>query len=257
MGRNGVGQDDARLRADGPPGYEVTAGRGPLEGPRRPQAERPTSAAAWASSSPSSTRPRSPACRWPASCAPRSTRAAGRSIAGDRRRDATRPTRPGAASGWATSAAAAREDGAAQARRRVRRALRQRGLLRRREEAPGDAPDGRPRSRRWRSSTRPTRGLDIDALRIVAEGVNAQLNPDLGVLLITHYQRLLNYIKPDVVHVLAQGLIVAPAAATSRCDSRRRATLRSCAKPASRTPTTSQRRPSPRSPAPRTDEELS
>ena len=46
-------------------------------------------------------------------------------------------------------------------------------------------------------------GLDIDALRIVAEGVNAQLSPDLGVLLITHYQRLLNYIKPDVVHVLA------------------------------------------------------
>ncbi|MEO8625282.1 MAG: Fe-S cluster assembly ATPase SufC [Candidatus Limnocylindrales bacterium] len=52
-------------------------------------------------------------------------------------------------------------------------------------------------------------GLDIDALRIVAEGVNAQLNPDLGILLITHYQRLLNYIKPDQVHVLAQGQIVA------------------------------------------------
>ena len=52
-------------------------------------------------------------------------------------------------------------------------------------------------------------GLDIDALRIVAEGVNAQLSPDLGVLLITHYQRLLNYIKPDFVHVLAQGRIVA------------------------------------------------
>ena len=51
-------------------------------------------------------------------------------------------------------------------------------------------------------------GLDIDALRIVAEGVNAQLNPNLGVLLITHYQRLLNYITPDVVHVLAQGRIV-------------------------------------------------
>jgi Fe-S cluster assembly ATP-binding protein len=51
-------------------------------------------------------------------------------------------------------------------------------------------------------------GLDIDALRIVAEGVNAMLNPKLGVLLITHYQRLLNYIKPDVVHVLAQGRIV-------------------------------------------------
>ncbi len=52
-------------------------------------------------------------------------------------------------------------------------------------------------------------GLDIDALRIVAEGVNAQLNPELGVLLITHYQRILNYIKPDVVHVLAKGQIVA------------------------------------------------
>jgi Fe-S cluster assembly ATP-binding protein len=52
-------------------------------------------------------------------------------------------------------------------------------------------------------------GLDIDALRIVAEGVNAQLSPDLGVLLITHYQRLLNYIVPDYVHVLAQGQIVA------------------------------------------------
>ena len=51
-------------------------------------------------------------------------------------------------------------------------------------------------------------GLDIDALRIVAEGVNAMLNPDLGVLLITHYQRLLNYITPDFVHVLAQGKII-------------------------------------------------
>jgi len=51
-------------------------------------------------------------------------------------------------------------------------------------------------------------GLDIDALRIVAEGVNAMLNPNLGVLLITHYQRLLNHIQPDVVHVLAQGRII-------------------------------------------------
>ena len=46
-------------------------------------------------------------------------------------------------------------------------------------------------------------------MRIVAEGVNAQLNPDLGVLLITHYQRLLNYITPDRVHVLAHGKIIA------------------------------------------------
>ena len=51
-------------------------------------------------------------------------------------------------------------------------------------------------------------GLDIDALRIVAEGVNAMLSPELGVLLITHYQRLLNYITPDYVHVLAQGRII-------------------------------------------------
>ena len=51
-------------------------------------------------------------------------------------------------------------------------------------------------------------GLDIDALRIVAEGVNAMLSPEMGVLLITHYQRLLNYITPDYVHVLAAGRIV-------------------------------------------------
>jgi Fe-S cluster assembly ATP-binding protein len=51
-------------------------------------------------------------------------------------------------------------------------------------------------------------GLDIDALRIVADGVNALLGPDMGVLVITHYQRLLNYIKPDFVHVLVNGRIV-------------------------------------------------
>jgi Fe-S cluster assembly ATP-binding protein len=51
-------------------------------------------------------------------------------------------------------------------------------------------------------------GLDIDALRIVAEGVNAIHTPEMGVLVITHYQRLLNYIKPQVVHVLVAGQIV-------------------------------------------------
>ena len=51
-------------------------------------------------------------------------------------------------------------------------------------------------------------GLDIDALRIVAEGVNAMLNPNMGVLVITHYQRLLDYITPDTVHVLAAGRII-------------------------------------------------
>ncbi|MGA1205387.1 MAG: Fe-S cluster assembly ATPase SufC [Opitutales bacterium] len=51
-------------------------------------------------------------------------------------------------------------------------------------------------------------GLDIDALKIVAEGVNTMRGPDLGVLLITHYQRLLNYIVPDRVHVMFDGQIV-------------------------------------------------
>ncbi|MGE4527421.1 MAG: Fe-S cluster assembly ATPase SufC [Rhodospirillaceae bacterium] len=51
-------------------------------------------------------------------------------------------------------------------------------------------------------------GLDIDALRIVAEGVNAQRAPERSFLVITHYQRLLDYIVPDVVHVLANGRIV-------------------------------------------------
>ena len=51
-------------------------------------------------------------------------------------------------------------------------------------------------------------GLDIDALRIVAEGVNALSGPELGVLLITHYQRILNYIRPDHVHVMVDGRIV-------------------------------------------------
>ena len=50
-------------------------------------------------------------------------------------------------------------------------------------------------------------GLDIDALRLVAEGVNSLRSPDRSFILVTHYQRLLNYIKPDYVHVLAHGRI--------------------------------------------------
>jgi Fe-S cluster assembly ATP-binding protein len=50
-------------------------------------------------------------------------------------------------------------------------------------------------------------GLDIDALRIVSEGVNRLMNPNLGVLVITHYQRILNYVKPDHVHILVAGRI--------------------------------------------------
>ena len=51
-------------------------------------------------------------------------------------------------------------------------------------------------------------GLDIDALRIIAEGIEAQRSPEHAVLLITHYQRILNYVRPDVVHVLVKGKIV-------------------------------------------------
>ena len=51
-------------------------------------------------------------------------------------------------------------------------------------------------------------GLDIDALKIVSESVEALRGPNLGILLITHYQRMLNYIHPDVVHVMWNGRII-------------------------------------------------
>jgi len=51
-------------------------------------------------------------------------------------------------------------------------------------------------------------GLDIDALRVVSEGVNRMRNPDRGILVITHYQRLLDYIVPDYVHVMSEGKII-------------------------------------------------
>jgi Fe-S cluster assembly ATP-binding protein len=51
-------------------------------------------------------------------------------------------------------------------------------------------------------------GLDIDALRVVASGVNALRRPDRAMIVITHYQRLLNYIVPDFIHVLFEGRII-------------------------------------------------
>jgi Fe-S cluster assembly ATP-binding protein len=51
-------------------------------------------------------------------------------------------------------------------------------------------------------------GLDIDALRIVSDGVNALRGPDMGIIVITHYNRILNYIKPDYVHILVNGRII-------------------------------------------------
>lgn len=50
-------------------------------------------------------------------------------------------------------------------------------------------------------------GLDIDAIRVVANGINQMRNPNRGLILITHYQRLLDYVKPDFVHVLSDGVI--------------------------------------------------
>src|SRR4051794_12679645 len=54
----------------------------------------------------------------------------------------------------------------------------------------------------------PDSGLDIDAVRVVAEGINSLRGPELGVLLVTHYQRILNYVKPDYIHVMMAGRIV-------------------------------------------------
>ena len=51
-------------------------------------------------------------------------------------------------------------------------------------------------------------GLDIDALRIVAQGVNQLANKDNAIIMVTHYQRLLNYIVPDFVHVMVDGRII-------------------------------------------------
>ncbi len=51
-------------------------------------------------------------------------------------------------------------------------------------------------------------GLDIDSLKIVSDGVNTLMNKDRGILIITHYQRILNYIKPDFVHIITDGRIV-------------------------------------------------
>ena len=51
-------------------------------------------------------------------------------------------------------------------------------------------------------------GLDIDALKISADGINALRNPERSMIVVTHYQRLLNYITPDVVHVMVDGRIV-------------------------------------------------
>ena len=67
-------------------------------------------------------------------------------------------------------------------------------------------------------------GLDIDALKIVAHGVNAMRRPDRAFLLVTHYQRLLNYVVPDVVHVLPTAGSSDPAARSWHSSSKTRDT---------------------------------
>ena len=84
----------------------------------------------------------------------------------------------------------------------------QRGLLGRREEAQRDLPHGGARADARRSSTRPTPASTSTRCKIVADGVNTLRSPERAFLVITHYQRLLNYIVPDRVHVLLDGRIV-------------------------------------------------
>ena len=74
-------------------------------------------------------------------------------------------------------------------------------------------------------------GLDIDALRVVAGGVKELVGPEMGALVITHYQRILDYITPDHVHVFVDGRIVESGGPSSRSSSRRTATTRSSRRP--------------------------
>ena len=84
---------------------------------------------------------------------------------------------------------------------------RQLRLFRRRKEAQRDFSDGRAGTK-LAILDETDSGLDIDALKIVANGVNALRGPERAMIVVTHYQRLLNYIVPDYVHVLAEGRIV-------------------------------------------------
>ena len=68
-------------------------------------------------------------------------------------------------------------------------------------------------------------GLDIDALRVVADGVNALMGPKMGALVITHYQRLFNYIKPQFVHIMLGGKIVESGGLILPCILKRRVTI--------------------------------
>ena len=88
------------------------------------------------------------------------------------------------------------------------RPQRQRRLLRRREEAQRDPADGAARADASRSSTKPTRGSTSTRCGSSRDGINQLAGKDNAIVLVTHYQRLLNYIVPDYVHVMEGGRIV-------------------------------------------------
>ena len=100
-----------------------------------------------------------------------------------------------------------RENGPAGDSERIHRSLGQRRVLGRRKEAERNFATGDVGNRFCRLDETDS-GLDIDALKVVAKGVNTIRGPGIGILLITHYQRLLNYIVPDFVHVMSEGRIV-------------------------------------------------
>ena len=197
MGPNGSGKSTLAYALMGHPSYEITEGDIRFDGESILELG-PTSAPSAASSSRSSTRTRFPASRSRASCAARSTRSA-------RRRTAARRI-PVPVKEFRTELLAAMEH------LKVPRELAQRYL--------NDGFSGGEKKRveilqmamlkpRIAILDETDSGLDIDALRIVAEGVNTLVGPDMGALVITHYQRILNYVTPDHVHVFVDGRVVA------------------------------------------------
>ena len=204
MGPNGSGKTTLAYALMGHPAYVVKAGEVPGRATTCSSC-RPTSGRASACSSRSSTRRRSRGCRWPRSSAARSTRKL-QGIDKNPEIDPTDVTRGGISM------------------LDFRRRMREKMALLKVEDSfaaryVNEGFSGGEKKRlemlqmamldpEFAVLDETDSGLDIDALRIVAEGVNAMLNPNMGVLLITHYQRLLNYITPDYVHVLAAGRIV-------------------------------------------------
>ena len=193
MGPNGSGKSTLARVLAGHPGYEVTGGRSSMT------------------------------AKICSSCSPRSAPRGpvhGVSVSGRDRRHQQRLLSEGRAQRAAASIAASPMwTRSSSCSSRVRRRSSSRSTSR---CSAGRSTKGSPaarrsatRSSRWPCSSRgwpildeTDSGLDIDALRVVANGVNALRSPERSMLVVTHYQRLLNYIVPDHVHVLSEGRIV-------------------------------------------------